>query len=104
MKKLISLFVVLSVMCVSGCAILGDKVETVETNLDSIEKIVDVLDTTGLVDADQIADVKKSIGEAKKLLESAKAAQIINDKVASEEYIEALLKILVEMEKYKQDK
>lgn len=53
MKKSIVLFVVLAVICVSGCATLGGNIEKAEADLNSIEKVVAALDTVGWVDGEQ---------------------------------------------------
>lgn len=104
MKKIISFVVaVVMVAMLSGCATLGGKIESAEIDLTEIEKVVKILDSTGWVDAGQALEVTEKIAEAKKLLESAKAAQSISDKIASDQYLEALLEVMVELEKYKQD-
>ena len=112
MKKIILLVVaVVMVTMLSGCATfgtdkgsVGSRIEAAETDLTQIGDIVKILDSAGWVDSEQASEVNAKIEEAKKLLESAKAAQSISDKVASEQYMEALLEIMLELEKYKEDK
>lgn len=104
MKKIILLIISVAMLAmVSGCATLGGKIEAAETDLTQIGEVVKALSSVEWVDAEQALEVNEKIEEAKKLLESAKAARSISDKVASEQYIEALLEIMLELEKYKEE-
>lgn len=108
MKKIILLFVVLVISAVVGCATMGDKIDLTETDLvkleENLELIVTDLVTSGWINQNQADDVKAALRDNSKLLESVQAARNINNKVESEQYLEALLDILVELEKHKQDK
>lgn len=95
MKKLI-LFVV-AIVLLSGCVTLGEKIEEAETDLTKIEDTINALGPVGLIDTEKVE-------KAKKLLGAVKSAQSIGDKIASEQYLDALLEIMVGLEKYKLEK
>lgn len=109
MKKIILL--VVAVAMLSGCATLGvdtgsvgRQIEAAETDLVETEKVVEALHSIGGIDEKQVLEVSGVIGEARQLLESAKAAQSINNKIESERYVEALVELMAKLEKYGQEK
>ena len=108
LKLCICFFVVFSL---SACASFSSSiesgkitttVESAESDLVEIEAVVSNLKEVGWLNQDQVNEAFSNITKAREVLEQIKLAEKVNERVKKEEYLHALVDILIALEQYKQ--
>ena len=87
-----------------GCTTIGglrSNLDNLRVDIDSVSSIIRVLEQTDVISYDEAYIAFKAIKDAEGLLTMSESALTLSDETASAQHQDAVMAILLELEKYK---